>query len=62
MMIRVLERLDRKKMTEEVRKGHEDVLGYLRKNRGTDGLSPVLATGWQQIRGRGSGVPRARRW
>ncbi len=47
MMIRVLERLDRKKMTEEVRKGHEDVLGYLRKNVERMDYPRYLRNGWQ---------------
>ncbi len=46
-MIRVLERLDRRKMTEEVRKGHEDVLGYLRKNVGRMDYPRYLRNGWQ---------------
>src|SRR5439155_1525434 len=47
VMIRVLERLDRKKMTEEVRAGHEDLLGYLRKNEGRMDYPTYLRNGWQ---------------
>jgi hypothetical protein len=47
MMIRVLGRLDRKKMTEEVRKGHDDVLGYLHKNVGRMDYPRYLRNGWQ---------------
>ncbi len=47
MMIRVLERLDRKKMTEEVRKGHDDVLNYLHKNVGRMDYPRYLGNGWQ---------------
>lgn len=47
VMIRVLERLDRKKMTEEVREGHEDVLGYLHKNAGRMDYPTYLRNGWQ---------------
>lgn len=47
VMIRVLERLDRKKMTEEIRKGHDDVLGYLRKNEGRMDYPTYLRNGWQ---------------
>ncbi len=47
VMIRVLERLDRKKMTEEVREGHDDVLGCLRKNVGRMDYTLYLRNGWQ---------------
>jgi hypothetical protein len=47
VMIQVLERLDRKKMTEEVRVGHEDLLGYLRKNEGRMDYPTYLRNGWQ---------------
>jgi hypothetical protein len=47
VMIRVLERLDRKKMTEDVRKGHDGVLGYLRKNAGRMAYPRYLRNGWQ---------------
>jgi hypothetical protein len=47
MMIRVLERLDRKKMTQEVRKGHDDVLGYLRKNVERMDYPRYVRQGWQ---------------
>jgi hypothetical protein len=47
VMIRVLERLDRKKMTEEVCKGHDDLLGYLRKNEGRMDYPTYLRNGWQ---------------
>jgi hypothetical protein len=47
VMIRVLGRLDRKKMAGEVRKGHDDVLGYLRKNEGRMDYPTYLRAGWQ---------------
>ncbi len=47
VMIRVLERLDRKKMTEEVRKGHDDALGYLRNNVDRMDYPTYLRNGWQ---------------
>jgi len=47
MMIRVLGRLDRKKMTEEVRKGHDDLLGYLHKNVERMDYPRYLRNGWQ---------------
>ena len=47
VMIRVLGRLDRKKMTAEVRQGHDDVLGYLRKNEGRMDYPRYLGNGWQ---------------
>jgi hypothetical protein len=47
VMIRVLERLDRKRMTEEVREGHDDLLGYLRKNEGRMDYPTYLRNGWQ---------------
>ncbi len=56
MMIRVLERLDRKKMTEEVRKGHDDVLNYLHKNVGRMDYPRYLGTAGRSRAGRWSGV------
>ncbi len=47
VMIRLLERLERKKMTEEVREGHDDLLGYLRKNEGRMDYPTYLRNGWQ---------------
>jgi hypothetical protein len=47
VMIRLLERLDRKKMTEEVREGHDDLLGYLGKNVGRMDYPTYLRNGWQ---------------
>jgi len=47
VLIRVLERLDRKKMTEEVRKGHDDVLGYLHKHVERMDYPRYLRNGWQ---------------
>jgi hypothetical protein len=47
VLIRVLERLDRKNMTEEIRKGHDDVLGYLRKNAGRMDYPTYVRNGWQ---------------
>ncbi len=47
VMIRVLGRLDRKKMTEDVRKGHDDLLAYLRKNEGRMDYPRYLRNGWQ---------------
>ena len=47
VMIRVLERLDRQKMTAEVQKGHDDVLGYLRKNVDRMDYPTYLRNGWQ---------------
>jgi hypothetical protein len=47
VMIRVLERLERRKMTEEVREGHDDLLGYLRKNVGRMDYPTYLRNGWQ---------------
>jgi len=47
VLIRVLERLDRKKMTAEVRQGHDDVLGYLRNNKGRMDYPRYLRNGWQ---------------
>ncbi len=47
VMIGVLERLERKKMTEAVREGHDDLLGYLRKNVGRMDYPTYLRNGWQ---------------
>ena len=47
VMIRVLERLDRKKMTEEVRLGHDGLLNYLRKNVDRMDYPTYLRNGWQ---------------
>jgi hypothetical protein len=47
VMIRVLERLDRAQMTEEVRQGHDDVLGYLRKNVTRMDYPRYMRNGWQ---------------
>lgn len=47
VMIRVLERLDRKKMTEEVRLGHDGLLNYLRNNVDRMGYPRYLRNGWQ---------------
>ena len=47
MMIRILERLDRKKMTEEVRLGHDGVLNYLRNNVDRMDYPRYLRNGWQ---------------
>src|SRR5207249_2714868 len=47
VLIKVLQRLDRKKMTAEVRKGHDDVLGYLGKNEGRMDYPKYLRNGWQ---------------
>jgi hypothetical protein len=47
VMIRVLERLDRKKMTAEVRQGCDDVLNYLGKNVGRMDYPTYLGNGWQ---------------
>jgi hypothetical protein len=47
VMIRALERLDRKKMTEEVREGHDGLLGHLRKNVGRMDYPTYLRNGWQ---------------
>jgi hypothetical protein len=47
VMIRVLERLDRKKMTAEVRQGCDDVLNYLGKNVGRMDYPTYLRNGWQ---------------
>lgn len=47
VLIRVLERLDRTKMTAEVREGLDDVLGYLRKNVGRMDYPTYLRNGWQ---------------
>ena len=48
MMIRVLER---QKMTEEVRKGHDDLLGYLRKNEGRMDYPTYWRNGWRVASG-----------
>jgi hypothetical protein len=47
VMIRVLERLDRRKMTAEVRLGHDGVLNYLRKNVDRMDYPTYLRNGWQ---------------
>jgi hypothetical protein len=47
VMVRVLGRLERKKMTEEVRKGHDDLLGYLGRNEGRMDYPRYLRNGWQ---------------
>jgi len=46
-MIRVLERLDRKKMSEAVQKEHERLLNYLRNNVGRMDYPRYLKQGWQ---------------
>lgn len=46
-MIRVLERLDRKKMTPEVRDEHEGLLNYLRNNEHRMDYPAYLKRGWQ---------------
>jgi hypothetical protein len=46
-MIRVPERLDRKRRTEEVREGHDDLPGYLRKNVGRMDYPTYLRNGGQ---------------
>jgi len=46
-MLRVLGRLDRTKMTEEVRKGHDDVLSYLHKNVDRMDYPRYLRNGWR---------------
>jgi len=46
-MIRVLERLDRKKMAEEVREEHEGLLNYLRNNVHRMDYPRYLKQGWQ---------------
>jgi hypothetical protein len=47
VLIRVLERLDRKRMTEEVRSGHDGLLNYLRKNEDRMDYPRYLRNGWQ---------------
>ena len=47
VMLKVLQRLDRKKMTAEVRKGHDEVLGYLGKNVGRMDYPTYWRNGWQ---------------
>lgn len=47
VMIRVLERLNRQKMTEAVREGHDALLGYLRNNVGRMDYPTYLRNGWQ---------------
>lgn len=47
VMIRVLERLDRKKMTEEVREGHDGLLNYLRNNVDRMDYPRYPRNGWQ---------------
>lgn len=47
VMVRVLGRLDRKKMTDEVLEGHDDVLNYLSKNVGRMDYPTYLRRGWQ---------------
>lgn len=46
-MIRVLERLGRGQMTDEVQKGHEKVLSYLRSNAERTDYPTYLRRGWQ---------------
>jgi hypothetical protein len=46
-MIRVLERLDRKKMAAEVRDAHEGLLNYLRNNEHRMAYPEYLKRGWQ---------------
>lgn len=46
-VIRVLERLDRKKMTEAAQAGHDGVLDYLRKNVHRTDYPTYLRRGWQ---------------
>ena len=47
VMIRVLERLDRRKMTEEVCLGRDGLLNYLRKNVDRMDYPTYLRNGWQ---------------
>jgi hypothetical protein len=47
VLVRVLERLHRRKMAPEVREGHDGVLGYLRKNVGRMDYPTYLRHGWQ---------------
>lgn len=47
VMIRVLERLDRKKMAEEVRLGHDGLRNYLRNNVDRMDYPRYLRNGWQ---------------
>lgn len=47
VLIRVLERLQRKKMTAEVRLGHDQLLNYLRKNADRMDYPRYLRNGWQ---------------
>ena len=56
MMIRVIERLDRKKMAADVREGHADLLGYLQKNVGRMDYPHYLGQGWNRERGGGVGM------
>jgi len=53
VMIRALERLDRRKMTEEVRLGHDGLLNYLRKNVDRMDYPTYLRNGWQIASGYG---------
>lgn len=46
-MIRVLQRLDRKKMAEEVRQEHTSLLGYLKNNMSRMDYPHYLRQGWQ---------------
>ncbi len=46
-MIRVLERLDRKKMSEEVRTEHDGVLTYMRNHAGRMDYPSYLRQGWR---------------
>lgn len=47
VLIRVLQRLDRKKMTEEVRSGHDGLLNYLRNNVARMDYPRYQRNGWQ---------------
>src|SRR5438045_4031885 len=47
VMIRVLQRLDRKKMTAELRSGHDSLLNYLRNNVARMDYPRCLRNGWQ---------------
>jgi hypothetical protein len=47
VLIRVLERLDRKKMTAEVRAGHDGLLNYLRNHAARMDYPRYLRNGWQ---------------
>ena len=46
-MLKVLEKLDRKKMTEEGRAKHDEVMAYIRKNLHRMDYTTYLRNGWQ---------------